>query len=181
MCVHPTVKGYDELNQEILDCKYTYDTNDNCDYVELDNDITCNDDDLVILNLNIRGLYSKIGNLVYLIDHTLSEKSPDIITLSETWLTSHTPRFTIPGYKLYHSNRTGKRGGGVGVLVKQCLTSRELLSIPKELNGIEICSVEVKTDKGPLGILSMYRPPNTKLTNFVKNFETASQKSKEML
>ena len=179
MCVHPAVKGYDELNHEILDCKYTYDTNDNCDYVELNNDILTDDDDLVILNLNIRGLYSKIGNLVYLIDHLLKDKSPDIVTLSETWMTSHTPGFTIPGYKLYHSDRSGKRGGGIGVLVKQSLTSRELLEIPRELNGIEICSVKIKTDKGPLGILSLYRPPNTNPTNFAKNFETLVKKAKK--
>ena len=179
MCVHPTIKGYDELNQEILDCKYTYDTNDNCDYVELDSELLTNDDDLVILNLNIRWLYSKLGNLAYLIDHILKDKTPDIITLSETWMTNHTPRFIIPGYKLYHSNRSGKRGGGVGVLVKQCLTSRELLEFPKELNGIEICSVEIKTDKGPLGILSLYRPPNTNPTNFAKNFETLVKKVKK--
>ena len=53
MCVHPIINGFDELGQEILDCKYTYDTNDNCDYTELDNGILTNDDDLVILNLNI--------------------------------------------------------------------------------------------------------------------------------
>ena len=179
MCVHPVIKGYDELNQEILECKYTYDVNDNCDYIELDSGLRTNDDDLVILNLNIRGLYSKIGKLVYLIDHVLSDKTPDIITLSETWMTNHTPKFTIPGYKLYHSNRVGRRGGGVGVLVKQNLSSRELLEIPTQINGIEACSVEIKTNKGPLGILSLYRPPNTSPMNFAKNFETIVKKAKK--
>ena len=176
MCVHPFIKGFDELDQEILDCKYIYDTNDNCDYTELDNGIITNDDDLTVLNLNIRGLYSKLGNLVYLIDHVLKEKTPDVVTLSETWMTKHTPHFTIPGYKLYHTDRSGKRGGGVGILVKQCLTSREINDIPRELNGVEICSVEIRTNKGPLGLMSLYRPPNTNPTHFAKTFETLIKK-----
>ena len=176
MCVHPTVKGYDELNQEILDCKYTYDINDNCDYVEPDSGLITKDDDLVVLNLNIRGLYSKLGNLVYLVDHILKDKTPDIITLSETWMSTHTPKFSIPGYKMYSSNQLGKRGGGVAILVKQTLTCRESDLISKEINGVEICCVEIKTGKGPINVLSLYRPPNTNPSQFVRTFKTIVKK-----
>ena len=59
MCVHKIIKGYDELSREVLDTKYTYDCNDNCDYVEPNDSIQTEHDDLTILHLNIRGLYSK--------------------------------------------------------------------------------------------------------------------------
>ena len=176
MCVHPTIKGYDELDREILDCKYTYDINDNCDYAEPDNGLITNNDDLVVMNLNIRGLYSKLGHLVLLIDKLLKDKTPDVITLSETWMSPHTPSFSIPGYKIYSSNRVGKRGGGVSILVKQTITCRESDVTPKEINGVEICCVEIKTGKGPISVLSLYRPPNTNPSQFVKTFETIVKK-----
>ena len=53
---------------------------------------------------------------------------------------------------------------------------REITEIPNELNGVETCSVEIKTSKGQLGIVSMYRPPNTNSTTFSKTFETILKK-----
>ena len=60
MCVHNVIKGYDELSREVLDTKYTYDCNDNCDYIEPTNKVQTDHDDLTILHLNIRGMYSKL-------------------------------------------------------------------------------------------------------------------------
>ena len=179
MCVHNIIKGYDELSREVLDTKYTYDCNDNCDYVEPDNSIQTEHDDLTILHLNIRGLYSKLGQMTYLIDHLLANCVPDVITLCETWLSKHTPNFTIPGYKIYRSDRLARKGGGVCVLVKQGLISREISDIPKELNGTEICSVEIKTAKGQLGVFSLYRPPNTNPQHFGKTLETIVKKTRK--
>ena len=178
MCVHKVIKGYDELSREVLDTKYTYDCNDNCDYIEPDKTVSTDHDDLTILHLNIRGMYSKLGNLTYLIDHTLLNRVPDVITLCETWLSRHTPAFTVPGYKIYRSDRVTRKGGGVCVLIKQGLISREITEVPKELNGVETCCVEVKTSKGQIGILSVYRPPNTNPTSFSKTLETLVKKAK---
>ena len=176
MCVHNVIKGYDELSREVLDTKYTYDCNDNCDYTEPSNSIQTDHDDLTIMHLNIRGLYSKLGQLTYLIDHLLANSVPDVVTLCETWLSKHTPNFIIPGYKVYRSDRLARKGGGVCILVRQGLISREITDIPKELNGTEICSVEIKTSKGQLGILSLYRPPNTNPHIFCKTLETLAKK-----
>ena len=79
MCVHNITKGYDELSREGLDTKYTYDCNDNCDYAEPNNSIQTEHDDLTILHLNIRGLYSKLGQMTYLIDHLLANCVPDVL------------------------------------------------------------------------------------------------------
>ena len=172
MCVHNVIKGYNELSREVLDTRYTYDCNDNCDYIELTKKVSTDHDDLTILHLNIRGMYSKLGQLTRLIDHSLSNTVPDVITLCETWLSKHTPQFTVTGYKIYRYDRMGRKGGGVCILTKQGLMSREITEIPNELNGVETCSVEIKTSKGQLGIVSMYRPPNTNPTTFSKTFET---------
>ena len=178
ICVHNVIKGYDELSREVLDTKYTYDCNDNCDYVELNKTVSTDHDDLTILHLNIRGMYSKLGHLTYLIDHSLSNSVPDVITLCETWLSRHTPHFTVPGYKIYRSDRVARKGGGVCILIRQGLISREITEVPKELNGVETSSVEIKTSKGQIGILSAYRPPNTNPTTFCKTIETLLKKVK---
>ena len=64
-------------------------------------------------------------------------------------------------------DKTGKikREGGVAVLVDNRLQSREL-EIPNAIENVEICGVQIKTNKGQMGILSLYRPPNTNATNF---------------
>ena len=179
MCVHKVIKGYDELSREVLDTKYTYDCNDNCDYIEPNSSIQTEHDDLKFLHLNIRGLYSKLGQLTYLIDHVIANSVPDVITLCETWLSRHTPNFTIPGYKIYRSDRPIRKGGGVCILVRHGLVSREIPDIPKELNGTESCSVEIKTSKGQLGVLSLYRPPNTNPQAFCKTLETMLRRTKK--
>ena len=169
MCVHPIAIGFDELNRDVLETKYTYDTNDNCDYIELNRDIETDPDDLIVINLNIRGLYSKLGDLKYLIDNA-TKRPADVITLNETWLSKHTPQFKIPGYKLFRKDRIGKKGGGVAVLVATHLQCRELdINIPTD--NIEICCVQINTNKGQIGIISMYRPPNTSATNFPNIFK----------
>ena len=169
MCVHPIHIGYDELRRDIFETKYNYDTLDDCDYIELDRSITKDKEDLMIVNLNIRGLYSKLGNLHYLIDN-ISNVSPDVVTLSETWLNKHTPKFEIPGYKLFQQDREIRKGGGVAILVKNNLQCRAL-DLPKVLDNVEICGVQINTNKCQLGVLSVYRPPNTNATAFKSIFE----------
>ena len=119
--------------------------------------------------------------MTFLIDHVLTKGVPDVITLCETWLSKHTPNFTIPGYKIHRSDRLTRKGGGVCVLVRQGLISRELTEIPKELNGTEICSVEIKTAKGQIGVLSLYRPPNTNPHHFGKRWKHWLRKQENII
>ena len=63
------------------------------------NDI--NNDDFIVLQLNIRGITSKKSQLIDLIDNTTVGKTPDVVILSETWLTPFSPDFSIPGYDFF--------------------------------------------------------------------------------
>ena len=90
---------------------------DNCDYVYKLNDVY--NDDFVVIQLNIRGITSKKSWLTNLLDNTIVEKCPDIVLLSETWLTLFSPDFSIPWYNFFHRCRLDKKGGGVGILVSQ--------------------------------------------------------------
>ena len=176
MCVHPLNIGYDELRRDIYETKFNHDMTDTCDYIELDKDINTDPEDLTILNLNIRGLYSKLGKLNHLIDN-VTKRQADVITLSETWLSKYTPHFNIAGYKIYRKDRVGKKGGGVAILVSTALHSRAI-DIERTNESLEICGVQVKTNKGQLGIFSMYRPPNTNAGTFVQNFVKTIKKIK---
>ena len=100
MCLGNFIWGQDQLRQDILETDCTIDLPNNCDYVECNNSIVINDDDLWFLELNVRGLYSKMSDLLHLIDSVSSERSIDVLLLCETWLTKHTPAFNVPGYKI---------------------------------------------------------------------------------
>ena len=176
MCVHPINIGYDELRRDIFETKFSHDTNDSCDYIELNREIYTDPEDLIVLNLNIRGLYSKLGKLTQLIDN-VTMRQADVITLSETWLSKYTPHFNIAGYKMYRKDRVCKKGGGVAILVSTALHSREI-DIENTNDSLEICGVQIKTNKGQLGIFSMYRPPNTNAGAFVKSFVKTLKKIK---
>ena len=63
MCVHQVNIGFDELGCDIFESRFSHDTNDTCDYIELNKEIDADPEDLIVLNLNIRGLYSKLGKL----------------------------------------------------------------------------------------------------------------------
>ena len=146
MCLGNCIQGRDQLRQDILETEFTIDLPDNCDYVECNNSITIGDGDLSFLELNIRGLYSKLPDLLQLIDSVSSERSPDVLLLCETWLTKHTPTFNVPGYKICHRDRSAKCRGVVSILTSENIRTKDRpdLSICKE--DFECCGVEIITN-----------------------------------
>ena len=127
MCLHPkmvkTVKT-DLLDRPIVHSDYCTFT-DNCDYVSVDNQLMIEDTDLAILQLNIRGLGSKIEKLKKLLDESFKNKRPDILILCETWLNKSSPQVSIPGYRKYECRQSHKKGGGVSIYVINKILSRE--------------------------------------------------------
>ena len=81
---------------------------------------------------NIRSLSQNYIKLNILINNL--KNKPDVISLSETWISSNQSKlFPIEGYDLHLSPRLGnKKGGGVGVYVlmehKSDVISIDLLS-----------------------------------------------------
>ena len=93
MCLHSIV------DRTLSNChdKYTnvsLDEFDNCDYVTRITDVSKND--LIVIQLNIRGISSKQTQLMNLIDTAVHDREPDLILLIETWLTPFSPAFSIP-------------------------------------------------------------------------------------
>ena len=74
-----------------------------------------------ICHLNTQSMKSAFGEFQFMVN----ESKFDIITLSETWLKNdkHLLEYVnLPGYKFSYRNRDEKRGGGVGVYIKDCIT-----------------------------------------------------------
>ena len=174
-------KGFDNLSREILDSKFVLEINDNCDYEEDTRGYTWNEEDFLVLNINIRGLYSKQTNLKNLIDEIgLRGEPPTVITVSETWLTQHSPVPEIPGYKIYRRDRLHKKGGGVAIFVSNRLQSREVTISNLTPTSFEHCAVEVKGRNEPVIICSIYRPTNTITKTFLVEYNKLMKQFKKI-
>ena len=145
---------------------------DKCDYVQPEEIIQVNESDLVVLQLNIRGLSSKLEELKQLLENLADSKKPDIILLSETWLNTNSPKISISGYQLFNVHRKHKKGGGVSVLISSGIKSRHKI-VNIEIDTIEVCLVEVKLQHSQKNIVvgSLYRPPNTSCVEFVNEYQ----------
>ena len=115
MC--PIPKGKDHLNRLVYSLEESLDEFDNCDYITDKFQSVVND--LCVVQLNVRGIGSKQSSLQHLINNCISNRTPDVLVLSETWLTPFSPTIKVPSYEFCHKDRTSRRGGGVGLLISE--------------------------------------------------------------
>ena len=170
MCLHPIIdctlsNCYDRYSNVSLD------EFDNCDYVTHVTDVSNND--LVVIQLNVWGLCSKCMQLIDLINSTVHSKEPDLILLSETWLTPFSPNFSLPGYEFHHLDRQNKKGGGVGILSSsklRCILRSDLTS---RLPESECVTIDIALRNGEQCLVSsMYRPPNSDIPTFLASYSS---------
>ena len=161
-------------------------SNDNCSYECLNNQIKCDSSDLSIIQLNIRGLYSKLGDLDYLLNSSLANKHPDVVLLCETWLTPRSPKPYLSGYDIERSDRLHKKGGGVGILMSaRCKYKRRHDLEQRNCNSFESCFVEIHNLNTKIILGSVYRPPNTDVKEFISAtqdiIETCNKQGKKLV
>ena len=154
-------KSYTTYNAEI----------DACDYLDIDDKIDVSNNDLFILQLNIRGIYSKLNRLKSLIEEHTENKYPDIILLCETWYSKNSPTPEIESYNSVHKYREHKKGGGVAVLISENLNYKLRPDLETSSQVFEHCIIEVKLKTGNIICCSGYRAPNTDTEVFLKEYE----------
>ena len=161
MCVHLNLdRGKDRLGYHVGTLKGVCDDYDSCDYV--DTVVGPFNEDLIIAQLNIRGIGSKVSKLKYLIDHSFENCEPDVMLISETWLTEQSPPISIPGYIFVQKPRKGKKGGGVSLLIKQNIKYQIIDKITFESKEFESMIAVINLQNGDnIAVGSIYRPPNT--------------------
>ena len=170
MCLHPTIDRklstlYDKYQNASLE------EFDNCDYVDSVSDV--NPTDLVVMQLNIQDVSSKRSQLIDLVDNSVHNKHVDIVLISKTWLTAHSPNLTIPGYELYRQDRVQKKGGGVAILASSKLHCMVRQDLSSKLEETECVTVEIKLKSGDSCLVSsMYQPPNSDTSIFIASYNS---------
>lgn len=108
----------------------------------------------MIVNINARSVVNKSTELeAFIIEHR-----PDIVTITETWLSPDVPSSDIfpPGYTVMRKDRSS-RGGGVAILIRENIYVTPM----PEIVDAEALWCKIMIDKSPLFLGTMYRPPNT--------------------
>ena len=158
-----------ELNCEVLNNINTEMGLTQCDYVDFEsiNELKPTNNDLSIMQLNIRGLLNKQDRL----NEIINECQANVILLCETWLKKQTECLVKESsYKLYSIVRRDKMGGGVRILVHKNLRTRLRPDLHVETKHFEHVVVELKTDTHNILLVSGYRPPHTKEKLFLQEY-----------
>ena len=170
MCLHPNT---DRKLSNLFD-KYenaALDEFDNCDYVNNVTDVQRND--LVVMQLNVRGIGLKKSQLIDLVDNSVHNKQPDVLLISETWLTPFSPRLDIPSYELYRQDRVHKKGGGVAILVSSKLRCTDRPDLASKIEESECMTIKIKLKNGDCCLVSsMYCPPNSDTSTFLASYNS---------
>ena len=101
--------------------------------------------------------------------------------LCETWLGPHSPSIKIARYNFVHTDHVGKKGGGVGILIANCIKFKERNDIKLDSRECESCFIEVQTKNKPLIIGSIYPPPNSNIDAFVLLKKIKLEKNKHII
>ena len=168
MCFQRTDRGTDVLDRPIDNMSFIVKDFDKCDYVH---NVECNISDLMIIQMNVRGITHKKGKITELLDNCVKDKSVDVILLCETWLTPFSPTIQIPGYEFYHIDRSNKKGSGVGILVSNKLRHKHRPDLDYTSTIVENITIEIALRNNSFVLCSaMYRLPNTNAHTFIDEF-----------
>ena len=174
MCITPRVDfSNSSSSNDYVNKTLEWSFINSCSYTE---SLTASSDPstLRVFHLNIRGLVNKQDELHKL----LVDSNVDIVLLCETWLNSYNVfRVVLPGYNFVYKNRTAKKGGGFGILIKDQLKHR-VLDID---SSIENVFIELKTDSESLCLGSCYRPQNTDVNQFLLDYQQLLSKVKSKI
>ena len=140
------------------------------------------------MQLNIRGLIGKQGKLCKEIKGKNNSNKVHVFILNETWVTkANEHMIDIPHYKFISKHRTNKKGGGVGLLVHDELQFRTRDDLRLDYDSdLEYQFIELKSRKRNILVGSMYRPPQSKEKEFLKDYRKLTeiighQKDKEIV
>ena len=113
------------------------------------------------------------NKLTYVLDHVNEHKS-DIVAISESWLSSDDSINRVVfkecleyGYKLFHTPRLHRRGGGVALLIKDGINVIQQDHHPQR--SFEYMELLITTVSIHVRVVVIYRPPISKVNKFTKS------------
>lgn len=118
---------------------------------------------LKIIHLNIRSLTPKMDLLRMWVEH----HKPNVITLSETWLTNNilNNEIKLTNYVLYRADR-GTRCGGVVTYVSSNLASELIVPTVEPLHFESIFVKVILHENKYITIGNIYKPPSSPAESF---------------
>ena len=112
-----------------------------------------------------------ISNKSLAISQFVLSNKIDICAITETWLTQSSPasllnELTPRGYEFIHHPRAKRRGGGLGIIFKDCINIKKITIGKSATVSFEClnCIATVKNKSVIIGII--YRPPPTNANGF---------------
>ena len=111
MCYSKLLNNEDPTIQKLNDLNTSYQTEDTCDYLDLDSrkQLADKPNSLMVIQLNIRDMIGKLTGLSHLILDNIGKAKTDVVLLCETWLNqANYANALIPGYKFFGNIRTGR-------------------------------------------------------------------------
>ena len=183
MCVNSKLRDIDR--EKDYDCfgDYDFDTvgigrDDRCSYKELEEVEKVSDCECV-MQLNCRGLKSKISKLEYLLNNDLIQLNVKVVMLIETWLKPGEEKYVkVKGYNFVGQPRPSRKGGGVGLLIREDIKYRVISQ--KSEPEFENILVELKNANKEL-IGATYRPPNTDPQKFIAAYDALTHRHKNRM
>ena len=153
---------------------------DQCDYLDPNSNVDILEDidsDLNIVQLNIRGLIGKQGRLCKEIKGQNNRHKVHVYILNETWVTkANEHMIDIPHYQFISKHRPNKKGGGVGLLVQDELQFRTRNDLKLDYDSdLEYQFIELKSKTRNIIVGSMYRPPQSKEKEFLKDYSKLNE------
>lgn len=102
----------------------------------------------------------------------------DIILISETWL-SDKDKVRLKGFDIVRKDRLNNKGGGVAIFIRNGLKYMSKDIKYQCDNKLEVCAIDLFTNKGIISFVSCYRPPqsNIKAKEWEKFFDQFSNRS----
>jgi hypothetical protein len=110
-----------------------------------------------------------INNILLLLNNLTIKFS--VIAITETWIDNeynqNIPQ--IPGYDCYSKPRTGKRGGGIALYIKDNIKIADCPYDDIEHPTFESLFIKLSESKHCIGVI--YRPPDTNMNEFTVEYE----------
>lgn len=116
-----------------------------------------------------------VCNKTFELHDFITEKALDACAITETWLKGGIRDDVViaellpSGYGIHHHPRAS-RGGGVGLIFKQCMRVDKKAQLPNSPTSFEYIECLVNLQP-PLRILIVYRPPSTSVQVFVDELD----------
>ena len=118
-------------------------------------------------------------NKADVIKHHLIDHDIELLALTETWFkTQHDQRtsdITPSGYKLVHTPRTGRKGGGVALLYMCGLMLSVLKLTDEQPSSFEYIMADFTHSARHVRVIVLYRPPSSQkrrapFSDFIREF-----------